>query len=81
MILLNFTARFAKGAKNAATLRGLSAANEKVEILCDLSVFAVKNKVAYNESELFWKEETMSIELKQTLNDLYLKLEQLKGYL
>ena len=27
------------------------------------------------------EEETMSIELKQTLNDLYLKLEQLKGYL
>jgi len=27
------------------------------------------------------EEETMSMELKQTLNDLYLKLEQLKGYL
>jgi len=27
------------------------------------------------------EEKTMSMELKQTLNDLYLKLEQLKGYL
>ena len=39
------------------------------------------NRVTYYEYEIFREEETMSIELKQTLNDLYLKLEQLKGYL
>lgn len=33
------------------------------------------------ESRTIWKEDDMSVEMKQPLKDLFLKLDQLKGYL